>query len=45
MNNFFIKIKINNLELKSIHVQELDTYEMTQFDGGVLRIIDSFMSI
>lgn len=45
MNNFFIKIKMNNLELKSIGVLELDTYEMTQIDGGILRIIDSFMSI
>lgn len=36
---------MNNLELHSISVPELDTYEMTQVDGGVLRIIDSFMSI
>lgn len=36
---------MNNLELKLIGVLELDTYEMTQVDGGVLRIIDSCMSI
>ncbi|MCW2263185.1 hypothetical protein EDF67_103244 [Sphingobacterium sp. JUb78] len=36
MNNFFIKIKMNNLELKSIDVQELDTYEITQIDGRIL---------
>lgn len=38
-DNFFINLKMNNLKLRSIDIQELNMNQMTHIDRGIIPLI------